>query len=67
MFITEQLLLSDITPLPITMEHTFTLAGLPMIHKDPFDRILIAQSITEHLTLITDDPFIKQYDVNVLE
>jgi PIN domain nuclease of toxin-antitoxin system len=34
-FLREQLLLNDITPLPITMEHTFALAGLPMIHKDP--------------------------------
>jgi PIN domain nuclease of toxin-antitoxin system len=38
-FIREQLLLNDITPLPILIEHTFALASLPMLHKDPFDRI----------------------------
>lgn len=65
-FIREQLLLNDITPLPITMEHTFALTTLPMLHKDPFDRMLIAQSISEHFTLMTDDPLIKQYNVAVL-
>ena len=66
MFVKEQLFLNDITPLPITMEHTFALANLPMVHRDPFDRMLIAQAIDENLTLITDDPIIKQYPVKVL-
>ena len=65
-FVKEQLFLNDITSLPIIMEHTFALASLPMIHKDPFDRMLIAQTLYENLTLITDDPVIKHYDVNVL-
>jgi PIN domain nuclease of toxin-antitoxin system len=65
-FVKEQLFLNDITPLPVTMAHTFALAGLPLIHKDPFDRMLIAQTLYENLTLITDDPTIKQYDVNIL-
>lgn len=62
-FISEQLFLNDITPLAITTAHTFALAGLPMIHKDPFDRILIAQALHENLVLITDDPLIEQYDL----
>jgi len=66
MFIRNQLYLNEITPLYITIEHTFALATLPMIHKDPFDRMLIAQAIYEDLTLVTDDPTIKQYHVNVL-
>ena len=65
-FIRHQLYLNEITPLYITTEHTFALATLPMIHKDPFDRMLIAQAIYEDLTLITDDPTIKQYHVKVL-
>ena len=52
-------------PLPITIEHSLTLATLPMIHKDPFDRMLIAQTIFEKMVLITDDPVIKNYQVNV--
>lgn len=65
-FVNEQLQLNAISPLPITIEHTFALATLPMLHKDPFDRMLIAQAIHENLTLITDDPIIKQYPVKVL-
>ncbi len=65
-FIRNQLDLHEITTLYITIEHTFALAALPMIHKDPFDRMLIAQAIYENLTLITDDPTIKQYHVKVL-
>jgi PIN domain nuclease of toxin-antitoxin system len=65
-FIKDQLILNEITPLPITIEHTFALASLPMLHKDPFDRMLIAQTNYENLTLVTDDPTIKKYHVNVL-
>ncbi|MER8976334.1 MULTISPECIES: type II toxin-antitoxin system VapC family toxin [unclassified Mesorhizobium] len=41
--------------LPITGEHAIAVEGLPPIHKDPFDRILIAQSIVEGITLTVDD------------
>lgn len=49
--------------LPIRASHVTTLASLPMLHKDPFDRILIAQSIAERLDLVTNDGPIKQYSV----
>jgi len=39
------------------------LAALPSIHKDPFDRLLIATAIEEHLTIITTDENIQKYDV----
>ena len=39
---------------------------LPFIHKDPFDRIIIAQAVTEGYTIITADEFIQQYDVKTL-
>jgi PIN domain nuclease of toxin-antitoxin system len=42
LFIRTQIAMNDITILNITVEHTFALLRLPMIHKDPFDRILIA-------------------------
>ncbi len=38
---------------------------LPFIHRDPFDRILIAQANCENLAIITSDPYIRQYNVNV--
>ncbi|TIT18791.1 MAG: type II toxin-antitoxin system VapC family toxin [Mesorhizobium sp.] len=47
--------------LPITGEHTIAVEGLPPIHKDPFDRILIAQSIVEGITLLTVDDLVAQY------
>jgi len=51
--------------LPITSEHTVALDGLPPIHKDPFDRMLVAQSITEGVTLLTADPLVAQYPAPV--
>ncbi len=47
--------------LPITSEHAVALDSLPSIHKDPFDRILIAQSMVEGITLLTTDPLVAQY------
>jgi PIN domain nuclease of toxin-antitoxin system len=47
--------------LPITSEHAVALDSLPSIHKDPFDRILIAQSMVEGITLLTADPLVVQY------
>jgi len=47
--------------LPITSEHAVALDSLPSIHKDPFDRILIAQSMVEGITLLTADPLVAQY------
>jgi PIN domain nuclease of toxin-antitoxin system len=51
--------------LPITSEHAVTVDGLPPIHKDPFDRILIAQSIVEGITLLTVDELVAQYPAPV--
>jgi PIN domain nuclease of toxin-antitoxin system len=47
--------------LPITSEHTIAVAALPPIHKDPFDRILIAQAIVEGIILLSADPAVAQY------
>ncbi|OHE64979.1 MAG: hypothetical protein A2Z99_18100 [Treponema sp. GWB1_62_6] len=47
--------------LPVKLEHTYTLHGLPPLNRDPFDRMLIAQSICENLTLATGDPLIRNY------
>jgi len=47
--------------LPILSKHVLTLNALPTIHKDPFDRILIAQAITEDLSLLSVDPLVTQY------
>lgn len=47
--------------LPITAEHGAAVASLPPIHKDPFDRMLIAQAMAEGITLLTTDPIVARY------
>jgi PIN domain nuclease of toxin-antitoxin system len=47
--------------LPVTGAHAAALAGLPPIHKDPFDRMLIAQAAVEGLTLLTSDRTVAKY------
>lgn len=47
--------------LPITSEHAVAVGGLASIHKDPFDRLLIAQSVVEGITLFTADPVVAKY------
>lgn len=47
--------------LPITSEHAVAIDLLPPIHKDPFDRILVAQSMVEGVTLLTTDPLVARY------
>jgi PIN domain nuclease of toxin-antitoxin system len=51
--------------LPITGLHALAVGGLPALHKDPFDRILIAQAIVEGITLLTSDPMVGQYPAPV--
>ncbi|MGF7008795.1 type II toxin-antitoxin system VapC family toxin [Aminobacter sp. BE322] len=51
--------------LPVTSEHAAAVDGLPPIHKDPFDRILIAQSIVEGVTLLSVDELVAQYPAPV--
>ena len=48
-------------PLPISVEHAEAAAHLPAIHKDPFDRLLVAQSIARDLVLVTADDLVKHY------
>ncbi|MCL2221507.1 MAG: type II toxin-antitoxin system VapC family toxin [Oscillospiraceae bacterium] len=52
--------------IPITAAHTLLTGTLPMIHKDPFDRILIAQSISEGISLLTTDERIAEYPAPVI-
>ena len=54
------------TPLPVTVEHGLRVGELPLLHKDPFDRVLVAQAQIEGLTIVTRDPRIARYDVETL-
>lgn len=52
------------TILPITTEHALATGNLPLHHRDPFDRMLIAQALYEDLTLITHDGLFANYQVS---
>ncbi|MCA9997973.1 MAG: type II toxin-antitoxin system VapC family toxin [Anaerolineales bacterium] len=52
--------------LPIHLEHVFKLNELPLHHKDPFDRLLIAQSAIEDAVLLSKDRIFAAYPINVL-
>lgn len=47
--------------LPIVSDHVVATEGLPLIHKDPFDRVLVAQATVEGITLLTTDSLVSQY------
>ncbi len=51
--------------LPVSLAHVFGLDSLPPIHKDPFDRLLIAQANVENAVLVSCDPIIAQYPGNI--
>ena len=54
---------ASITLLPIKPAHLTALGTLPMLHRDPFDRLLMAAALAEGMTLITADENIERYDV----
>ncbi|WP_416901903.1 type II toxin-antitoxin system VapC family toxin [Micromonospora echinospora] len=53
--------------LPVTHDHAVAAGRLPFHHRDPFDRMLVAQAVTEGLTLVTRAASIMLYDVDVLK
>jgi len=62
----QELTQSGFTILPVTMRHGLVAGALPMHHKDPFDRLLIAQAQCEGLTLVTADPALRSFEVGIL-
>lgn len=55
------------TELPVTGQHAVHIDGLPVLHKDPFDRLLLAQAFTEGITLLTSDAQLARYPGPVRE
>ncbi len=53
--------------LPIRVAHAHLLRRLPFVHRDPFDRMLVAQALGEEATLVTRDPVFAEYGVPVLQ
>ena len=65
-FVSEQLAIAGFESLPIQLLHALHVYTLPSRHRDPFDRLLVAQSQVEQLPIITADPRIAQYNVAVI-
>lgn len=53
--------------LDITVDHAHTVGELPMHHRDPFDRMMVAQAIAERLTIVTRDKHIKHYNIPTID
>jgi len=65
-FVAEQLAKNNIKSLPILMSHALHVCHLPDHHQDPFDRLLVSQSQLEALPILTLDPEIARYDVQIV-
>ena len=57
---------NNVEILPVTLEHVLGLENLPPYHKDPFDRLLVAQAIVEEAVLVSADPNIAKYPVQIV-
>lgn len=64
--ITEQMAYNHIQSLSIQMSHALNTFHLPQLHRDPFDRMLVAQSRVEEIPILTRDPAISQYEVETI-
>ena len=57
---------NDFEILPINFNHIKSLLTLPLIHNDPFDRIIISQAINDNLTIVTKDSKFRDYEVKIV-
>ena len=62
-----ELLEDGVTPLGATIQHALRLVTMPPLHRDPFDRLLIAQALVEGFTVVSADPHVLAYDVPSLD
>lgn len=65
-FIPSQLARNAIEVLPVTLSHALHVHGLPSHHRDPFDRLLVAQSQVEDMPILTADPLLGKYTVETV-
>lgn len=65
-YVPERIRSSGVTPLPVEHAHALAVAELPTHHRDPFDRLLVAQARLEGVPIITADPALAAYDVELI-
>jgi len=63
-FVPEQIAVNGFQALAIDLKHTARVATLPFHHRDPFDRLLVAQALEEDLGVVTADPVFAKYGIN---
>jgi PIN domain nuclease of toxin-antitoxin system len=66
LWIAQQLSARQVTDWPIDLETIHGTSDLPMHHKDPFDRLILAQSLVHDLRIVTPDPIFRRYKARVL-
>ena len=52
--------------LPVLLRHTIAIEGMPYHHRDPFDRMLVAQAVTDGMTIVTSDRKLRRYSVSLM-
>ena len=57
---------NDIEEVPVSAAHALAATALPLVHRDPFDRILAAQALEDDWTIVTADPIFRKYGCRVL-
>lgn len=65
-FLPEQIRLNYFQVLNISADHALRVASLPMLHRDPFDRMIVAQGITENLPILSNDTALDDYGIRRL-
>lgn len=65
-FVEQQIIMNGIELLPIRIDHIAVISSLPLHHRDPFDRLLIAQSIVENIPLLSADQIFDAYPIQPL-
>ncbi len=65
-YVPDRLRNAGVDPLPVSHAHALAVAELPDHHRDPFDRLLVAQARMEGLTLVTADRMLGRYDVEIM-
>jgi PIN domain nuclease of toxin-antitoxin system len=65
-YLMRKLEVNGVRVLPLSLSHVLRVESLPLHHQDPFDRMLIAQSIEERLPIVTADPWFSRYPVDVI-
>jgi PIN domain nuclease of toxin-antitoxin system len=66
-YVPDRIVASGVTGLPVEHRHALTVARLERHHRDPFDRLLIAQSLIESMPIITADPHLSLYGIETID